>query len=114
MAIYKNQSNLKFRVDTGTDLTNATTSLINYRKPNGLTTGSFTASVVDAPNGIIEYSVSSPNELDVVGTWRIHVQITFNDGRISYGNYDTFEVIPIWAEYEDWAGFEDDPFTEKP
>lgn len=113
MAIYVNQTNIKLRVTTGTDLTLAASSLIHYRKPNKLTSGTFTGTIIGGTDGIIEYNVSSPSDLDMVGTWQVAVEITFNDGRVSYGNYDSFDVLPMWGEVEDWAGFEDDEFTEK-
>jgi len=81
--IYKDQTSLQIKLTTNVDLSDATTLLIKYEKPDG-TLGSFTASVSDASEGIIYYNVVT-DDLDLEGDWKFWAYVTFSDGRSAPG-----------------------------
>lgn len=82
--IFKNQNALRFEAQVNVDLTGATVTQINYKKPSG-TTGSFTTTIEDASNGIMYYDVIDTDELDEAGTWIMQAFVAFEDGRSAYG-----------------------------
>lgn len=82
--IFVGQSALRFEADTNVDITGASATLIKYKKPDD-TTGSFTATISDAENGIIYYDVVNTTEIDQAGSWYMWAHVTFSDGRIAQG-----------------------------
>ena len=77
--IFVNQTKLTLTLDIQDDLTNVTTALIKYINPNG-TTGDFIATI-DVPTKRISYVVSSTNDINVVGSWKLWAHLTYNDGK---------------------------------
>ena len=75
--IYVNQTALTIELDTNEDITGST-CLIKYRKPSG-TEGSWSATITDATNGIIEYEVSA-DDIDEAGRWVFWAYVTFSNG----------------------------------
>ncbi len=75
--IYVNQSSLKIILNTGVDLTTATTLQMGYKKPDD-TVGYWTAQI-QGTEGIYYNFVN--DELNLVGTWAFWAYITFSDLR---------------------------------
>jgi hypothetical protein len=90
--IFKGQTALTLELDTKIDLTSATNVWMKYTKPNG-TTSSWVASVQDpATSGIIEYVITSPNDLNEVGEWTRWAYIEIDNIKYAPGDSVTFEV----------------------
>ncbi len=87
--IYKNQTALYIQVTTGVDITGATSTLIQYRKPSGAE-DSWSAEIVDAENGIIKYADFSANTLNESGWWTFWADITFSTGLRGIG--ESFKI----------------------
>ena len=81
--IFKGQSALRITLRTFTDLRDAVSAVIRYRKPNG-TSGEFTAVVGDTDRGIIFHEVIE-GEIDISGWWTFWAFVTFADGRTAAG-----------------------------
>ena len=62
-------------LDTGQDLSTATSLKIKYRKPNG-TTGEWAASQVSGDSTKMKY-VTQEGDLDVAGTWELQAYVEF-------------------------------------
>lgn len=90
--IYKNQTELTIRLDTGVDLSAAATSKIKYKKPSGAT-GEWTATVYDVTNGIIQKILSLTTDLDQAGAWTFWAYITFTDGYSAPGEPSILDVF---------------------
>lgn len=90
--IYKGQTELSIRVNTGVDITGATSTLIKYKDPNGLE-GSFTASIYDSYEGILNYDIVSSTDLNVVGKWTFWSYVTFANAKSAPGKPFTVEVF---------------------
>lgn len=90
--IYKGQTELSIRVNTGVDITGATAVLLKYKDPNGLE-GSFTATIYDSYEGIINYDIVSSLDLNVVGKWTFWSHITFANAKSAPGKPFTLEVF---------------------
>jgi len=88
--IYLNQSSLRLQLTTDEDITGATVTRIQYKKPSG-TTGYWTAQVEAVGDGIIYYDLLG-TELDEIGTWKIWAFVTFVDGRSAPGEPVSFIV----------------------
>ena len=100
-AIYKNQSALKIRVVcsklidgvlTPLDITGALETKIKYKKPSGAT-GSWTAIIENAAQGIIYYDVTTTEVIDESGTWKIWPFIKFSDARVAPGTPEEIMVL---------------------
>ena len=87
MKIYVGQTNLTLSMITNVTLTNVTTALIKYIKPDS-TEGSWTGTV---NNTLVEYGFQT-GDLNVSGTYTAWVYITFSNGKISIGEPSTFIV----------------------
>ena len=83
-----NQDALKISLNTGIDISSATTLQILYEKPDG-TKGELTG----AANGMrIEVTLTAGSSpIDVAGLWKFWTKVTFS-------NTSTVEGIP-WEEY---------------
>lgn len=91
--VYKNQTELTIRLDTGVDLTTAASQLIKYKKPDG-TASYWTATVYDTTNGIIQKVLSLTTDLGQAGAWTLWAYVTFTDGYSAPGEpviLDVFE-----------------------
>ena len=91
--IFKGQTALRITLKTFTDLEEACSAVIKYRKPNGIT-GELGAAVGDSEQGIIFHEVIE-GEIDVSGWWAFWAFVTFADGRTAAGQ--TAKVF-IWKE----------------
>jgi hypothetical protein len=91
--IYKGQTALRITLKTFTDLKDAISSVIRYRKPNGKT-GEFASAIGDTANGVIFHEIIE-GEIDISGWWSFWAFITFADGRTAAG--ETAKVY-VWAE----------------
>lgn len=87
MAIFKNQGYTSITVDTGVNLTSATTTRINYTKPNGQT-GHFTATVTDTTK--LTYQFAN-NDLDSIGVWKFQAYVVIG-GLNAYGEIVTQKI----------------------
>jgi len=81
--VYVGEVGLKIKVNTGVDLTNATSTLILVEKPDG-TKVDWTATIEDASNGIIYYETQS-GDLNQSGIYYIQAKVTFSDGDTLFG-----------------------------
>ncbi len=95
--VFKNQPLSLSAMPTGADLTNATTVVFRYQKPNGDRTGvKFTNNAtVDSPatDGKISCTIDA-NELDQHGTWIIWAYVTDSNG-----NYPGTRIhLPVYEE----------------
>ena len=88
--IFVNQSKLRLQLTTGVDITDATSLLIKYKKPDG-TAGSWTATSSDDDTGVIYYDFTD-GELSASGVWTFWAYITFSDGRVAPGEKLTIRV----------------------
>ena len=88
--IFRRQSALRITLRTFTDLEDAVSARIRYRKPNG-STGEFTAVIGDREQGIIFYEVKD-REIDVSGWWKFWAFVTFFDGRTAAGEAERVYV----------------------
>ena len=80
MKVYVNQSNLTLSLITNNTLTDVSSALIKYTRPDG-TQGQWTGTV----NGtLVEYAFQN-GDLYASGTWVVWVYITFTSGKISIG-----------------------------
>jgi hypothetical protein len=91
--IFKGQSALRIILKTFIDLEGVLSTVIKYRKPNGIT-GEFTAGVSDTTKGNI-YHECIEGDIDVSGWWVFWAFVTFADGRTAAG--ETARVF-IWNE----------------
>jgi len=90
--IYKGQTELSLRANTGVDITGATAMLIKYTDPDG-NEGSFTASIYDASKGIINYDIVSSTDLNIIGKWVLWAYVTFVSGNSAAGKPFTLEIF---------------------
>ena len=91
--IYKGQTALRIKIRTFTDLEDAVSAVIKYRKPNG-SVGEFSAAIGDIAKGEIFHEVIE-GEIDVSGWWSFWAFITFGDGRTAMGEA---AKVYIWNE----------------
>lgn len=82
--VYKGQTALQVRLNTGISLHNALECRIKYKKPNG-TQGYWIAERDTSTTYSIFYNVESENTLDIAGTWTLWSYIIFNDGKEAPG-----------------------------
>jgi hypothetical protein len=91
--IFKGQSALRLTLKTFTDLEDAISVVIKYRKPNKKT-GEFQAAVGDTAKGVI-FRECIEGEIDIAGWWVFWAFVTFADGRTAAG--EAAKVF-IWNE----------------
>ena len=91
--IFKGQSALRITLGTFTDLEDALSAAIKYRKPDG-STGELSAAIGDTAKGVISHEVIE-GEIDVSGWWSFWAFVTFADGRTAAG--EAAKVF-IWNE----------------
>lgn len=89
-----NQS-LQIKVDTNIDVTGATLTRIDYLKPDGITTGSFTTGITVEGTKVLVYNIPK-NILDVAGGWKFHSYV--ESGADAWtGDVDTIIVTNIFS-----------------
>ena len=91
--IFRRQSALRITLRTFTDLEDAVSACIRYRKPNG-SIGEFTAVIGDRERGIIFYEIKD-KEINVSGWWKFWAFVTFFDGRTAAGEAAR---VYVWDE----------------
>jgi len=91
--IFKGQTALRINLKTFTDLEDAVSAVIRYRKPNGKT-GELAAAVGDTVKGTIFHECIE-GEIDVSGWWVFWAFVTFADGRTAAGEA---AKVYIWQE----------------
>jgi hypothetical protein len=89
--VYVNQTSLRLKLTTSVDITDTPTLQIKYIKPDGVTTGTWTATAWDETNGIIYHDFST-DELDTAGRWIVWAYVVFDDGRAAPGEPYKFRV----------------------
>ena len=91
--IYKNQTALRFVLNTKVDLTGALELKIYYKKPRdniiGNWPGIFTSSTK------IYYDVENSSILDVSGLWLLRSYVRFDHGEV-FGNIVQIYIFEIW------------------
>jgi len=83
--IHIGQTRLRISLTCNSDLSNAETVLIKFKKPTGVQ-GSWVASISNATTGIIYYDVANETDLDMEGAWTIWAHITYDDGTVAAGD----------------------------
>jgi len=91
--IFKGQTALRITLKTFTDLEDAFSAVIKYRKPNGIK-GEFQAAIGNVEKGVIFHECIE-GEIDVSGWWTIWAFVTFADGRTAAGEA---AKVYIWHE----------------
>ena len=81
--IYKNQTALRIRLQTRTNLTGATAK-VKYEKPSGAT-GDWDAVISNAEDGVVDYDIAGANDLDESGEWTFWAYVTFSGGTVAPG-----------------------------
>jgi hypothetical protein len=81
--VYVNQTFLTVTLDTKQDISGLKSASIKYRKPSGAT-GTFTATVVDAEDGIIQYKFTT-GQLNESGQWVFWPYIVFGNDDVAAG-----------------------------
>ena len=82
--VFKYQSSLKIRLETGIDLTDASELKIRFKKPSGIG-DSWTATGDTTYSTRIFYDVVGDTIIDESGVWSFWSYVTFNDGRAAPG-----------------------------
>lgn len=85
--IYANQTDLTLRLETGKDITGASSTKMCYRDPNG-SLGEWVAEIEGTT--IVKYSIIAP--LGIVGKWTNWVKVVDSQGKISVGEPSNFNV----------------------
>jgi hypothetical protein len=94
MSIFQGQGLLEIKLETGLDLSTASSKAILYKKPDG-TSGSWTVTVTEtglANSSILVYSVAN-DELDPYGVWTFQSFVIIG-GKKGYGEYTQKEIKP--------------------
>jgi hypothetical protein len=89
--IYSTQTDLTIVLNTGKNLSNISLALIEALTPQKILR-TFTAVVIDASKGIIQYAVTNENDFKEVGEWTIWAKIIDNSGLVSIGEASKFLV----------------------
>jgi len=92
--IYVGQSKLRIAIDTGADLTGASTLQIQYRKESG-TTSTLTGICDDLASGIVYWNSNSTSIFTSAGSYPFWVKITYSDGKILYSEPITLRVYNV-------------------
>ena len=91
--IIKGQTALRITLKTFSDLNDAVSAMIKYRKPNGKT-GEFAAAFGDREKGVI-FRECIEGDIDVSGWWAFWAFVTFSDGRTAAGQA---AKVFVWEE----------------
>lgn len=94
--IYVGQTDLTIKLTTGKNLTGITNVKVIFRNPNGVE-GEFAATVVEAVTGVIQYVVTSANDLNVTGDWLFWAKVVNAQGLVSIGESVTYRINTIGA-----------------
>ena len=85
------------RLRLGINLEAAGAAAIRWKKPDG-TTGSWVATVVDGPAGIIAYTTTAASDLDQAGIWAFNSEWNPNSpaADIFYGRTACLEIFALF------------------
>lgn len=72
MSVTEKDLGVQFQLNTGIDITAATTANILYEKPSG-DTGSFTGAT--SSTSYVVYTTTAAGDLDEVGTWKLQAYV---------------------------------------
>jgi len=75
---------LQIQLETGIPLDAGATVGIRYLKPD-VSTGTWAATIDDAPAGLISYTTMAVSDLDVSGTWMLNAVYDPTGAEIYYG-----------------------------
>lgn len=89
--IYAGQSDLTIKLETGKNLTGISDVSIITKNPSGVL-GVFTATVIDAAKGTIQYAVTSVNDINAIGNWTFWAKITNLQGLVSIGEPTSIKI----------------------
>jgi hypothetical protein len=90
--IFVGQTKLTIQLETGTDITDASSAKIRFRKPNG-TLGEFNASISDPEKGTIIYEIQNSEEIDQAGFWNFWAFITYSDAKTIAGTVSNIQIF---------------------
>lgn len=82
--IYVGQSDLTIRLETGKNLVGISNVSIIAKNPMGVSK-TFSATVMDAEKGTIQYAVTSENDINAVGNWNFWAKVINAQGLVSIG-----------------------------
>ncbi len=91
MAKYYKGQTIQFDITLDVDITAAGTVSLKYKKPSG-TTGTWTASVVDAEDGWIRYVLAAASN-DESGDWTIWGYVVQADATVLIGTPLTVRML---------------------
>jgi hypothetical protein len=94
--IFKDDVGILFRVYSKYSLTDATSIVFDVKKPDG-NVETWTATMASDNNYYAEYTTVS-GDLDIVGEWKLSLQIQLSGGKIFTGETDYFNV---YDQFED-------------
>jgi len=94
--VYLNDIGTAFKVTVGTDLTNATLTELRVLKPGDTMTTTWTATIDDALNGILEYIIST-GDLNTAGIYRLQAYVELSTGEKLLGETVGFTVHSTFA-----------------
>ena len=88
--VYKSQTDLTIRLQTGKNLTGISDVSIVTKNPNGIYR-TFAANIADVVTGIIEYNIQSATDFDVAGSWILWAKVIDAGGLVSIGEPSTLK-----------------------
>jgi hypothetical protein len=91
--IFDGQTSLRIKVKTFTALTEAVSSIIKFKKPDG-SSGYFNASITNDLDGVILHECIE-GDIDQSGWWSFWAFVEFEDGRTAAGEV---EKVFVWEE----------------
>ena len=75
--VYTTQTDLKLVVQTGRNLSTASSVKLRYENPTS-TKGELDVTITDAINGVVEYTTPSDGAFSIAGTWSFWIYIIDN------------------------------------
>jgi hypothetical protein len=94
MSIFQGQGLMQLKLETGIDLSSASSKAILYKKPDG-TSGTWAVSTTEtgvATNSILVYTMSN-SDFDLSGVWTFQAYAVIG-GKNGYGEYIQKEIKP--------------------
>jgi hypothetical protein len=93
--VYKDDVGVQIRVNTGIDLTSATTVSLFISKPNGQNTTWTPTKEQPYTSGILVYTTMQ-GDLNAAGTYKLQAYVKFSESQILYGETGSFQVYDRW------------------
>jgi len=85
------QTEGRVQATASVDITGATSRLIKYIKPNGVT-GQWAAVASALTTGVVYYDIAQATTLDIAGDWKCWAWVTFSSGNSAPGKSFIMEV----------------------